>query len=123
MVAVVRFGKLDQGSNVVIDVARHVIARGNVDIEFLRRRGERGPFTHSFAIAFYCLAAWPRPVAVEDLIYLLYGDDPEGGPEAPAASIAGLVHRLNRALRVLGVRLRARRPPASGYQAVIGALP
>lgn len=54
------------------------------------------------------IAAWPRDVTMARLIDLLYGDDPDGGPDDPGRVVRVQVHRMKAWMQSYGWTIRNR---------------
>jgi DNA-binding response OmpR family regulator len=106
----------------IANFRRRTITRGQVSVKFSPQQ----------FLIIACLLAARAPVSNEELMYLLYGDDPGGGPESLSA-IRVQIHLMRHGDKRGGSRYGSRLDPLgievvsvfshnnTGYRAVAGA--
>lgn len=68
-------------------------------IEFMRMTKQQR------AIAEAVLRAHPRRVPIDRIVDRVWGDDPDGGPEAPERIVHTVICKLNHRLQIYGWRI------------------
>jgi hypothetical protein len=103
-VVVVAGGQWFREGAVVIDVKHGVIARNGHSVVFPRRRNPKAGVSNAFRYVSYIVAAFPRTVSNAAVAELLWGDDPDGGPEGVGSIIGKWRFDANKAFAPLGLR-------------------
>lgn len=70
-------------------------------------------------VLFNAVAERPYGVTSAELVDILYGHRRDGGPEWAANSISVILHRLNKKIAVLGLRIRGWGGPGSKFHLYI----
>lgn len=105
----------------VVDLRRMVVARDGHTACFKRQgRAFIGHQSVQFKLVLYVLSAFPRSVETSRLIDLVWGCDVDGGPENAEVVVRTLLHRANRVLLAVGLRIHV---PLYGRGYAVEVLP